>query len=224
MMDGQTGAMYGTFAVNRPNPADGVLAANGMLAAPDGVTIEVTANLELGSRDLDWEAILAENAAWLRRILFARLGETEAVEECMQEVGMAAVRQAAPIRDPNRVGSWLYQLAIRQALLYRRKMGRKRNLLSRYAVRNQPTESDQGAYDPLRWLLDRERASMVRDALKELKDEDRNILLLKYAENMSYGEIAQQVGISHSAVEARLHRARQRLRKLIERHEGTAEE
>ena len=223
MIYGQTGAEYGTFAVNRPNPSEVSLAPNGMLATPDGVTVEVTSGRELGALDLDWESILADNATWLRRILFARLGEAEAVEECMQEVGLAAVRQAAPIRDPNRVGSWLYQLAVRQALLYRRKMGRKRNLLNRYAVRNQPTESDQGAYDPLQWLLDRERASMVRSSLSELKDEDRDILLLKYAENMSYGEIAEQVGISHSAVEARLHRARQRLRKLIERHEGTAE-
>ncbi|MDP1563908.1 MAG: sigma-70 family RNA polymerase sigma factor [Pirellulaceae bacterium] len=167
----------------------------------------------------DWDQILRENLSWLRRLLFVRLGEAEAVDECLQEVGMAAVRQAAPIRDPAKVGSWLYQLAIRQALLYRRKMGRKRNLLKRYAARQTPTDSDDGAFDPLTWLLDRERAATVRAALAELKAEDREILLMKYAENWSYGQIADQLGISHSAVEARLHRSRQRLRREIEKRE-----
>lgn len=169
--------------------------------------------------EFDWDQILRENLSWLRRLLFVRLGEAEAVDECLQEVGMAAVRQAAPIRDPAKMGSWLYQLAIRQALLYRRKMGRKRNLLKRYAARQTPTESDGGAFDPLTWLLDRERAAAVRAALAELKAEDREILLMKYAENWSYGQIAEQLGISHSAVEARLHRSRQRLRREIENRE-----
>lgn len=174
---------------------------------------------EPGAFEFDWDQILRENLSWLKRLLYVRLGEAEAVEECLQEVGMAAVRQAAPIRDPAKVGSWLYQLAIRQALLYRRKMGRKRNLLKRYVARQAPTESDEGAFDPLTWLLDRERVVSVRAALAELKAEDRDILLLKYAENWSYGQIAEQLGISHSAVEARLHRSRQRLRREIERRE-----
>ncbi|MBL8888502.1 MAG: sigma-70 family RNA polymerase sigma factor [Planctomycetaceae bacterium] len=183
------------------------------------LAIGETGLADVVSHEFDWETILKENLNWLRRLLFVRLGEAEAVDECLQEVGMAAVRQAAPIRDPAKIGSWLYQLAIRQALLYRRKMGRKRNLLKRYAARNSPTESDDGVYDPLTWLLDRERASAVRTALGELKPEDRDILLLKYAENWSYDQIAEHLGVSHSAVEARLHRSRQRLRKEIERQE-----
>lgn len=166
--------------------------------------------------EIDWAAALTEHAGWLRRVLYARLGEVEGVDECMQEIGLAAVRQAAPIRDPSKVNAWLYQLAVRQALLYRRKMGRKRNLLARYAARVEPTESDDGTLDPLQWLLDRERAVLVREALAQLKEDDRRILLYKYAEGWSYGQIADEVGISHSAVEARLHRARQRLRKTVE--------
>ena len=38
------------------------------------------------------------------------------------------------------------------------------------------------------------------------------ILLLKYTEDWSYREIARQLGVSDSAIEARLHRARKRLR------------
>lgn len=167
--------------------------------------------------EIDWQEVLTENQSWLRRVLYSRLGEVAAVEECMQEVGLAAVRQAAPIRDTTKLGAWLYQLAVRQALLYRRKMGRKRGLLQRYADRRQPTESDEGAFDPLNWLLNREKIGLVRTALTAIRDEDREILLLKYAEGWSYIQISEHLNVSHSAVEARLHRARQRLRKEIER-------
>ena len=56
---------------------------------------------------------------------------------------------------------------------------------------------------------------MVRQALQSLKGRDAEILLLKYTENWSYKEIAEQLGISQSAVESRLHRARARLRERL---------
>ena len=42
------------------------------------------------------------------------LGEPQAVDEVMQEVSLAAVRQKAPINDPSKVAAWLYRLAVTQ--------------------------------------------------------------------------------------------------------------
>lgn len=69
--------------------------------------------------------------------------------------------------------------------------------------------------DPLDWLLGDERRQMVRTALDKLPGRDAEILLMKYAEDCSYQEIANRLGIGHSAVEARLHRARGRLRTAL---------
>jgi RNA polymerase sigma-70 factor (ECF subfamily) len=55
----------------------------------------------------------------------------------------------------------------------------------------------------------------VCEALRVLPRRDSEILLLKYTEQWSYQELAIHLGISHSAVEARLHRARQRLREIL---------
>ena len=49
-----------------------------------------------------------------------RLGEPQAIDEVMQDVSLAAVRQQAPLNDPEKVAPWLYRLAVRQTLLYRR--------------------------------------------------------------------------------------------------------
>ena len=164
---------------------------------------------------IDWQAALTEHDRWLRTVLHARLANRDAVDEVMQEVSLAAVRQAAPLADAAKVAPWLYRLAIRQALLYRRAMGRQRKLLDRYVERRQPTESDAGRADPLHWLVSAERGSLVRAALKNLAPRDAEILLLKYTQDWNYRQIAQKLGVSTSAVEARLHRARARLRSLL---------
>ena len=171
--------------------------------------------MQSSPQKIDWQAELARHKSWLRATLFARLGESEAVDEVMQEISLAVVRQSSVPDDPEKVAPWLYQVAVRQALLYRRKIGRRKKLKNRYVEKFQPTERDQREPDPLAWLLDRERQGMVRKAIGQLPSRDAEILMLKYAEDWSYQQISEKLGVSHSAVEARLHRARGRLRKLL---------
>jgi len=166
-------------------------------------------------RPLDWQALLAEHDRWLRTVVRARLGEPQAVEEVMQEVALAACQQKAPLADPAKAAPWLYRLAVRQALLYRRKQGRRRKLADGYAKRASANDRQQCQADPLGWLLADERRRLVRLALARLPKRDAEILLLKYTEDWSYMELADHLGISHSAVESRLHRARKRLRSEL---------
>ncbi len=161
---------------------------------------------------VDWQAALNEHDRWLRAVVYSRLRAPEAVDEVMQEVALAAVRQSAPLADPTKVAPWLYRLAVRQTLLYRRKCGRQRQLTARYADRLSPTDTAARTPNPLDWLLHSERCQQVRDALAKLAPRDAEILMLKYGESWSYHKIAAHLGVSHSAVETRLHRARNRLR------------
>ena len=165
---------------------------------------------------IDWNAALTQHDRWLRTVVLARVGEPQAVDEVVQEVALAAVRQAAPLADPGKVAPWLYRLAVRHALLYRRKCGRRRRLVDRYSDQVRGQHGGRGTVlDPLGWLLAEERREQVRRALAHLAPRDVEILLLKYTENWNYHQIAAHVGISHSAVEARLHRARRRLREEL---------
>jgi RNA polymerase sigma-70 factor (ECF subfamily) len=134
----------------------------------------------------------------------------------MQEVSLAAVAQRAPLSDPTRIGGWLYRLAVHQTLLYRRAQGRRRKLVDRYA-RVVSGGDQRSAADPLSWLLVDERNRLVRRAVDELPPKDRELLLLKYTEDWSCRQIADRLGLSESAVEARLHRARSRLRSQLDR-------
>jgi RNA polymerase sigma-70 factor (ECF subfamily) len=164
---------------------------------------------------IDWQAALAEHQRWLRTVVYSRLHDRDATDDVMQELAVAAVRQSAPLRDRTKIAPWLYRLAVRQVLLYRRKMGRQRKLLDRYAEFGRDEPPLQAASDPLDWLLADERRRLIRRAIERLPDRDAEILLLKYTEDWSYQQIAAHVGVSRSAIEARLHRARGRMRREL---------
>jgi RNA polymerase sigma factor (sigma-70 family) len=179
--------------------------------------------LESTLSPIDWQAALAVHDRWLRTVVLARLHEPQAVDDVMQEVALAAVRQAAPLTDVAKLAPWLYQLAVRQSLLYRRKCGRRRRLVDR--VREQtPVPTRDETPQPLNWLLATERRELVRKALDLLPARDAQILLLKYTEDWNYHQIAAHLGCSHSAVETRLHRARQRMREALARLAGAGEQ
>ncbi len=165
--------------------------------------------------NIDWEAALREHEHWLKTVICARVGEAAAVDEVWQEVSLAAIKQQAPLHDASRLTPWLYQLAVRQSLLYRRTMGRRRKLVDRYVERVMPVARDRSEQDPLELLLADERHEQVHLALDALGEQDREILLLKYVHEWSYREMAENLGLTVSAVQARLHRARQRLRDAL---------
>jgi RNA polymerase sigma factor (sigma-70 family) len=173
---------------------------------------------------LNWQRVLAEHDRWLRTVVLARVGESAAVDEVMQEVALAAVKQQAPLADAGKAAPWLYRLAVTQALLYRRRVGRWRKLTGRYAQRQPPSEHNNRSVDPLEWLLADERQSLVRQAIRRVPRRDAEILLLKYTEHWSYEQLAQHLGITESAVESRLYRARARLRHELAALEGVGAE
>src|SRR5262245_31862761 len=163
---------------------------------------------------VDWAALLARHDRWLRTAVYARLREPEGVDDVMQAVAAAAVEQRAPLFDLNKAAPWLYRLAVWQTLLYRRRAGRQRRLAGSYGQELAARGAARPA-DPLAWLLADERQSLVRTALQRLHRRDAEILLLKYTEDWSYRDLAAHLGISESAVETRLHRARGRLRSEL---------
>jgi RNA polymerase sigma-70 factor (ECF subfamily) len=160
---------------------------------------------------LDWGATLAVHESWLRRVVASRLGEPQAVDEVMQDVALAAVAQHAPLHNPARVAVWLYRLAVRHVLIYRRKSGRRRSLVDRYVARRGVSEID-GTPSPLGWLVRDERQRLVQVALSRLAHRDAELLVLKHAEGFSARELADRLGVAVATIEARLHRARHRFR------------
>jgi RNA polymerase sigma-70 factor, ECF subfamily len=159
---------------------------------------------------IDWASTLQEHDRWLRTVVLARLGDAQAVEDVMQDVALAAVEQRAPITDPSKIAPWLYRLAVTRAIRYRRRHARFRKYVGPYA-RHMASSNGQADPDPLQWLIEQERRSLVQLAVARLRGRDAEILMLKYCEGWSYREIAYHLGITQKDVDNRLYHARRRL-------------
>ncbi len=156
-----------------------------------------------------------EHQAWLRTTLQARLGCAHEVEEVMQEVAIAAATQSAKQQPVERVAPWLYRVALRQMMLFRRKAGRRKRLIENAARLSPETDSHSRTREPLEWLISLERQKEVQSAMSQMSERDRQLLMLKYVDGLSYGEIAQRIGVTASSVQSRLHRARALLRERL---------
>lgn len=165
---------------------------------------------------IDWATAWRSHAGWLRTVVLSRIGEPQAVDDVLQQVGLAVAREAKRPTEPDRIGPWLYRVAVRQCLMFRRTAGRHRKLLQR--VQGDPTvASPEDDASPLDWLLDRERQELARRALAELPDVDRQLLLLKHTEHWTYQQLADHLGVTTHTIEYRLLQAREELRKQIAR-------
>jgi RNA polymerase sigma-70 factor (ECF subfamily) len=163
---------------------------------------------------LNVAAALEQHGRWLRTVLVARGVERSALDDVMQDICTAAIEGTPRLKDHERAGAWLYRIAVVAALQYRRKTGRRQRLQERFAASG-TAPSEWTDNDPLAWLLAEETQRLVRHALTRLPPRDTEVLLLKYTEGWSYRQLADRLGISTSAVEARLHRARGRLRSEL---------
>ncbi len=160
-----------------------------------------------------------QHAPWLRTVVRNRLGEAQAVDDVMQEVALAIFRRTAPVSDHQKVAPWMYRIAVRQTLMYRRSAGRRRRLESDYADSADGRNGNGSTPDPLHWLLGQERTERIRAALARLPPLDRQLLLLKYTEGWNYQQLADHLGVTLHTIEYRLLRARRKLRHELARLE-----
>jgi RNA polymerase sigma factor (sigma-70 family) len=145
-------------------------------------------------------------------MLYRRTGDRERAEDLAQETFMRALE--APPLNPK---PWLFAVALNLV----RDEGRS-------AVRRQAKlellkgEMDGAASPAPDELLEQdERRVLVRDALDELAEQDRAVLLMK-AEGLNYDEIAAATGLSKGSIGTTLARARRRLVEAYrERERGT---
>ncbi len=161
------------------------------------------------------QAVFLENESWLRTVVRSRVQESEAVEDIMQNIALALVRQRETLRDIGQLGAWLYQVAVRQVMMYRRTIGRRRNFENRLAQQSTPEDSVSRQPDPVSSVLAAEQQETVRAAMQQLDELDRQVLMLKYVEGWTYRQLAEMLGVTEDTIEYRLLKSRKRLKALL---------
>jgi RNA polymerase sigma factor (sigma-70 family) len=145
----------------------------------------------------------------LRSFLYRRTQNEADALDLAQETFVRVYQHRARFRSGAKFSTWMFQIALNLA----------RDDARRH--RRRPTESLANAPEPVTELTPKtelarqERAAAVRAAIAELPDDLRDAVLLSEYEDKSHAEIAGIVGATPKAVETRLYRAREHLRKAL---------
>ncbi len=128
-------------------------------------------------------------------------------EDLIQEALLRAMTHLGAMRDPARFGAYINEIARNLAFDVRRR---------NRAFAPLPVDPPARGDDPLDDLVRREEESRLRQALSELNELDRQVVLMRHWADASYEEIAGTLGLTVSAVQSRLFRARRRLAECLE--------
>jgi RNA polymerase sigma-70 factor (ECF subfamily) len=135
----------------------------------------------------------------------------EAVQDCRQEIFVALLSAIDGFKGKSRFSTWCYRLAKNVCVDYVRRETRLRMRNRAFAARVTEPIPEPGE------LAEKaESALELRLALERLKASDRALVLLAARPGMDARGIASVYGVSESAARVRLHRARARLRKILE--------
>ena len=130
----------------------------------------------------------------------------DSAEDVQQEVWLTVYQSIAGLANPRAFRTWLYRTTRHRALDFLRRRHREDELLADFA-RQLPGEAlPPESAEPGEDLL---------EAVHALPPAQREVCLLRYRDDLSYGEIALVLGCSVGTVRSRLHYAKERLRELV---------
>ena len=142
--------------------------------------------------------------------LAARMCGPDSAEDVTQEAFLAAWRALPEFRGDCRFSTWLYRLVSNAAIdcLRREKKHRDTGDVD-------DLELPDGGPSPQEQAERSDTRDAVRRALDRLSPEHRQVLLLRFMQELDYGEIARALNVSEGTVKSRINRGRKRLRKIL---------
>jgi RNA polymerase sigma-70 factor (ECF subfamily) len=134
---------------------------------------------------------------------------SEDAEDVHQEVWLAVYRGIRSLANPGAFRTWLFRTTRHRAIDFLRKRKRERELFS------EATVDEDFSDDVTDEIPDAIDAGELDAALAAMPPPHREVLLLRYRDDLSYHEIALVVGCPVGTVRTRLHHAKRRLQQHL---------
>ena len=153
-------------------------------------------------------------------LILSMLGDVADAADGTQEVFLKAFRGIRSFRQGSSLKTWLYRIAIREALNHKRWF--KRHLQKNVSIDAEPEEGHAAieiedlAATPFEQFAAHEIQAAVQSALQEIPEVFRSAVILRDLEGLSYEEIAEVLECSSGTVKSRILRGRRALKDLLE--------
>lgn len=137
------------------------------------------------------------------------LGDPDEAQDVAQDAFVQAFRSLAGYRGDGTFGAWVGRIARRMAVAQSARAGRTK---AGDVASAADTLRDEGA-DPLRHVVAVEHSARLRRAVDELPPDQRQVVALRFFQDMPLERIATETNVPLGTVKSRLHRALARLRE-----------
>ncbi len=171
-----------------------------------------------------FERAYEEYGGKILNLAWRMTGNEDAARDLTQDIFIKVYEKLDTFEERSKIYTWIYRIAVNHIYNHLKKERRRSwvDLLDK-TVGEALSDADadpaiSAASEPSadRRLEVAERAGVVWRAITSLPPKYRIPIVLHHYEEMSYKEVAEAAGLSLSAVEARIHRGRKKLIKLLE--------
>ena len=161
---------------------------------------------------IDWQAIIEEHGPSVWQTAYRLLGNRADAADCFQETFVSALEvcRRQRVRD---FSALLTRLATARAIDQLRQRFRRKNFNSNLTDLPVTQSANPG---PALAAQQRELAAGLRELLGKLPAREAQAFCLRYLNDMSYRQIANELGVKTNAAGVLLHRAKARLRECFE--------
>ena len=159
-----------------------------------------------GSDGLAFTALVRRHQDRVWRLSYRLMGNVEDAEDAAQEVFVRLFANRDRFAGKSKFTTWLHAITVRTCLTLRRGRGRRRRRENTFDPDRLEASSGRTGRSP-------DAEIDARNMLEILDEEDRALMILKYAENYTIDDLSEMFGLSSSACKMRLSRARQKIRR-----------
>jgi RNA polymerase sigma-70 factor (ECF subfamily) len=165
-----------------------------------------------------YESLLNKYRNLVFSIMYKMVRNPQEAEDLTQEAFMKAFNSLESFNEEYAFSTWLMKIASNNCIDYLRK--RK---LKTYSIHDQIQYKDEKIEielpdqepTPEKFILQTERKNMIEDAINELPERYRYVIILRHKEEKSYEEISEILNLPLGTVKAQIFRAREILNKKL---------
>lgn len=161
------------------------------------------------SKEELFKEIFQANSRKIYHLCYGYTGDDSSANDLMQETFIKVWQNLDKFRNQALISTWIYRIAVNTCLSYLRveKRQAKDELTDKIIENKQEEVSDKN-----------EQVSLLYKCISELEENER-ILITMVLDEVPYPEIAQISGISEGNLRVKIHRIKQKLTEIYNRHE-----
>jgi RNA polymerase sigma-70 factor, ECF subfamily len=167
-----------------------------------------------------YETLLSRFQQPVYNLALRLLSDPSDAADVVQEVFLKVFRNVGHFRGQSSLKTWIYRITVNEAHNQRRWFFRHRQ--REVGLEEEPEEArsiaqvlPDGSPSPFDYVFDRERQSLIEDALSKINPTFREVVVLRDIADLSYDEIAEVLQLSLGTVKSRILRGRESLRQEL---------